>query len=121
LEGRALSAIGRGAQIASRLSKPSLFDWSIARYCDKRRKVGSRGEKLLERMRANPRDWRIEDVATVCAAFGVACTPPRKGSHYKVKHENQARMLTVPAQRPIKPVYIEALVEFVDSVTGAGS
>jgi hypothetical protein len=34
--------------------------------------------KLLERMRANPRDWRIEDVAAVCAAFGIACTPPRQ-------------------------------------------
>ena len=62
----------------------------------------ARGEKLLERMRANPRDWRIEDVETVCAAFGIACTAPRKGSHYKVKHESQAKMLTVPAHRPIK-------------------
>ena len=83
--------------------------------------MGSRGEKLLERMRANPRDWRIEDVATVCAAFGIACTPPRKGSHCKVKHDSQARVLTVPAHRPIKPFYIEALVGFVDAVTGAGS
>lgn len=80
----------------------------------------ARGEKLLQRMRANPRDWRIEDVTTVCAAFGIACTPPRKGSHYKVKHESQAEMLTVPARRPIKAFYIEALVRFVDAVTGAG-
>ena len=83
--------------------------------------MGSRGETLLERMRANPRDWRIEDVAAICAAFGVACTAPRKGSHYKVKHESQARVLTVPAHRPVKPFYIEALVEFVDAVKGAGS
>ncbi|HEX6375935.1 MAG TPA: type II toxin-antitoxin system HicA family toxin [Allosphingosinicella sp.] len=83
--------------------------------------MGSRGVKLLERMRASPRDWRIEDVARVCAAFGLACTPPRKGSHYKVKHESQARVLTVPAHRPIKPFYIEALVELVDAVRGAGT
>ena len=67
-------------------------------------------------MRANPRDWRIEDVATVCAAFGIACAAPRKGSHYKVKHEGQAEFLTVPAHRPIKPGYIEALVAFLDAV-----
>ena len=79
----------------------------------------ARGEKLLERMRANPRDWRIEDVAAVCAAFGIACTAPRKGSHYKVNHESQAEILTVPARRPIKPGYIEALVRFIDAVTGA--
>lgn len=79
----------------------------------------ARGDKMLERMRANPRDWRIEDVSVVCAAFGVACTPPRKGSHYKVKHESQAQVLTVPAARPIKPVYVQALVAFIDAVTGA--
>ena len=79
----------------------------------------ARGEKLLERMRANPRDWRIEDVEAVCAAFGIACTPPRKGSHYKVKHESQRDVLTVPARRPIKPVYIAELVRFVDAVIGA--
>jgi len=76
----------------------------------------ARGEKLLERMRANPRDWRIEDVLALCSAFGIACTPPRKGSHYKVKHEGRTDVLTVPAHRPIKPVYIAALVEFADSV-----
>lgn len=79
-----------------------------------------RGDKLLERMRRNPRDWRIEDVAAVCAAFGVACTAPRKGSHYKVKHESQVHILTVPAHRPIKPMYIEALVRFTDAAKGAG-
>jgi predicted RNA binding protein YcfA (HicA-like mRNA interferase family) len=83
--------------------------------------VSKRGEKLLARMRENPRGWRIEDVMYVCAALGIACTAPRKGSHYKVKHGSQARVLTVPAHRPIKPFYIEALVEFVEAVTGAGS
>ncbi len=79
----------------------------------------ARGEKLLERMRAHPRDWRIGDVEAVCAAFGIACTPPRKGSHYKVKHKSRAEVLTVPAQRPIKAFYIEALVRFIDAVAGA--
>ena len=78
----------------------------------------ARGHKLLERMRANPRDWRIEDVEAVCEAFGIACTPPRKGSHYKVKHASQREMLTIPARRPIKAFYIEALVTFVDAVSG---
>jgi hypothetical protein len=76
------------------------------------------GEKLLDRMRRNPTDWRIEDVATVCAAFGLACTPPRKGSHYKIKHERQAEILTIPAHRPIKPVYIVELVRFIETVAG---
>lgn len=71
-------------------------------------------------MRENPRgDWRIDDVVSVCEAFGVACTPPRKGSHYKVKHLSQKEILTIPAHRPIKAVYIRELVEFLDRVIEA--
>ena len=81
----------------------------------------ARGKKLLERMRDNPRDWRIEDVQAVCGAFGIACTAPRKGSHYKVKHGGQAEFLTVPARRPIKRVYIVDLVRFIDAVSARGS
>jgi hypothetical protein len=29
----------------------------------------ARADKLLARMRANPRDWRIEDVEALCRAF----------------------------------------------------
>ncbi|WP_445190926.1 type II toxin-antitoxin system HicA family toxin [Sphingomonas sp. Tas61C01] len=78
----------------------------------------SRAEKLLERMRANPRDWRIADVVAACEAAGVACTPPRAGSHYKVKHPDLIEILTIPAHRPIKPVYIRALVQFIDRANG---
>ena len=75
-------------------------------------------DKLLEKMRNNPRDWRIDDIIAVCNANGIACTAPRKGSHYKVKHANVVEILTIPAHKPIKPVYIRDLVRFVDSVQG---
>lgn len=71
-------------------------------------------------MRANPLDWRIEDIATVCRAEGIACTPPRKGSHFKISHETMPDILTIPANRPIKPVYLRAFVRFVDAVRGSG-
>ena len=80
----------------------------------------ARGERLLERMRGNPRDWRIGDVVTVCAAFGIACAAPRKGSHYKVKYDSQSEILTIPARRPIKPVYVTDLVRYIDAVTARG-
>lgn len=73
-------------------------------------------DKLLDRMRANPRDWRIGDIEVVCRAEGIACTAPRNGSHFKVKHPDMPEILTIPAHRPIKPVYIRALVRFVDTV-----
>lgn len=79
-----------------------------------------RGAKLLEKMRANPRDWQIGDIVSVCRAYDVSCTPPRKGSHYKVKHPGRKDILTIPAHRPIKAVYIVDLVHFLDEVIKAG-
>lgn len=76
-------------------------------------------DNLLERMRANPHDWRIADIQQVCRTHGVGCTPPRTGSHYKVKHPLVASFLVIPARRPIKPVYIRALVRFIGDVQEA--
>ena len=73
-------------------------------------------DKLLADTRVNPRDWRIADVERLCGAFGIACTPPRTGSHYKISHSAAAMILTIPAHRPIKPVYIRELVKLVDAV-----
>jgi hypothetical protein len=78
----------------------------------------AKASKLLERMRANPRDWGMNDIATVCEGHGIDCTPPRKGSHFKVKHATMTEILTIPAHRPIKPVYVRELVKFIDSVQG---
>jgi hypothetical protein len=79
----------------------------------------ARGEKLLERMRANLRDWRIEDVKTLCAAFELDLDRPPSGSHYGVSDPTRQRHVTVPFRRPIKPIYIRQLVRFVDAVLAA--
>jgi len=84
-----------------------------------------RAVDLLERMRANPRaDWTIADVERLCRACGLTITSPRSGSHYKIRDPQggatltiptRARdTLTIPARRPIKPVYIRALVALAD-------
>jgi hypothetical protein len=79
-----------------------------------------KAEKRFRAMSANPRaDWRIEDVASICAAFGIACDAPRRGDHYKVMHPSQVEILTIPAHRPIKPVYIKKLVSFIEAVISA--
>jgi hypothetical protein len=77
-----------------------------------------RGEKRLEEMRANPTgDWQIDDVRLVCGEFGIQLRAPRSGgSHYKVTHPGQHDILTIPARRPIKAVYIRRFVQFVDAV-----
>lgn len=92
--------------------------------CDGSRQLGFAGEEmgggmnddaLLEQMRANPRaDWAIADVERLCRRFGIKITAPRRGSHYKVRDGTTGTTLTIPARRPIRAVYIRALVALVD-------
>jgi hypothetical protein len=75
----------------------------------------SRADKLLESMRNSPAgDYRIEDVAAVCRAVGIACVAPSRGSHYRISHPAMPKILTIPARRPVKPVYIRELVAYID-------
>jgi hypothetical protein len=74
-----------------------------------------RGDDLLERMRANPRgDWTIADVERLCRRHGLRCTAPTRGDHCKVRAPGIETVLTIPARRPIKPVYVRALAALVD-------
>nr|WP_304655355.1 type II toxin-antitoxin system HicA family toxin [Neorhizobium galegae] len=70
----------------------------------------------MEQTRANPRaDWRIEEI--VSEELDISCAAPRSGSsHYKVSHPMMREILTVPFKRPITPVYIRKLVQFIDAV-----
>lgn len=72
----------------------------------------------LALMRTNPRaGWAIRDVEAICAEFGVSCAPPRGGgSHFKVSHPRMREILTIPARRPIKPIYVKKLIAFIDAV-----
>jgi predicted RNA binding protein YcfA (HicA-like mRNA interferase family) len=63
-------------------------------------------------MKTNPLDWRIESLKSVAEAFGVICLQPG-GSHVVFRHPNGAK-LSVPARRPIKPVYIRTFVRLIE-------
>jgi hypothetical protein len=69
-------------------------------------------------MRANPlSDWRISDIEAICREFGISCEAPRGGSsHFKISHASMREILTIPFKRPIKPIYIRKLVQFIDAV-----
>jgi predicted RNA binding protein YcfA (HicA-like mRNA interferase family) len=68
--------------------------------------------KLLEKMRVNPRDWRIEDLKVV--AKKVSIEYRQQGTSHVVFRHPASGVLTVPGARPIKPVYIRQFVAFVD-------
>lgn len=76
--------------------------------------------KLLDKVRRNPRDCTIANVQTLCGQEGLECSPPSGGgSHWKVSHPLVPDILTVPAHRPVKPVYLRKLVQLVDTVRAA--
>ena len=78
----------------------------------------SKADKLLKQMRQNPAgDWSIQDIQKLCNGLGWECFPPSGGgSHWKVVIPGSEMILTIPAKRPIKPVYIRKLMEFVKGI-----
>lgn len=72
-------------------------------------------DKLLARMRANPRDWRIEDLEALARHFGISVRKPG-GSHVIFLHSAIPEMLSVPARRPIKPVYVRRFVSMIEQL-----
>jgi hypothetical protein len=70
---------------------------------------------LLDRMRVNPAaDWTIADVELLCDQHGLLFRRGRGTSHCHVGHPQSREILTVPARRPIKPIYIRKLVRFAE-------
>jgi hypothetical protein len=75
----------------------------------------SKADKLLDQMRRNPAgDWTIQDIQKLCNRLGWSCLPPMGGgSHWKIAPTGHDSILTIPAKRPIKPIYIRKLMEMV--------
>ncbi|HLN23355.1 MAG TPA: hypothetical protein VK558_05155 [Patescibacteria group bacterium] len=73
-------------------------------------------DKKLTAMRANPRDWRIEDLQTVARRHGLTWEQP--GTSHVTFRAPGGGKLTVPARKPIKPVYVVQFVALIDSLEG---
>ena len=70
-------------------------------------------DKLLDRMRRNPRgDWRIDHFKTVASAHGIEWRSP--GGSHVIFMPPAGPVLSVPARRPIKPIYVRLFVELID-------
>lgn len=77
----------------------------------------SKSEKYLAKMRTNPRDWRIEDIIVVALGYGFDVRRPGGGSsHVTLRHKSGLR-LTIPAHRPIKPIYVKKFLEIIEEVS----
>ena len=77
--------------------------------------------KLVEAMRRNlAGDWVIADIQRLCAQLGWEFIAPAHGSHWKVVVPGRATNVTIPARRPIKPVYIRKLLAMMDEAASDG-
>lgn len=75
----------------------------------------TKADKIIERMRNNPRDWQIADFDTIAKRFGITMRQG-KGSHVSFSHPKWVDILTVPAHRPVKPVYVKKFVSLIDAL-----
>ena len=76
----------------------------------------SNAAKLIAKMRRNPRDWRIEDLKVVANNLGI--DHDHHGTSHVVFRHVKAGRLSVPAHRPIKPVYVRLFIELLDKLGG---
>jgi hypothetical protein len=70
-------------------------------------------EKTLNRMRNNPRDWRIDDIKAVAGQVGIDWRN-EGGSHHVFSFPGIDEDVCIPAHRPIKPVYVRQFVALID-------
>jgi hypothetical protein len=72
-------------------------------------------DKILDRMRNNPRDWRIDDLLTAAERHGIEVRNSG-GSHYVFSAAGVDESLCIPAHRPVKPVYVKRFITMIDSI-----
>lgn len=74
----------------------------------------SKIEKLIDSMKLNPKgDWRIDDLKRIAQRFKVEYRQP--GSSHVTFRTTDGQKLTVPAQKPIKPIYIKMFIELIEN------
>ncbi|MBF0134784.1 MAG: type II toxin-antitoxin system HicA family toxin [Magnetococcales bacterium] len=78
----------------------------------------TKAQKVLQKMRNSARDWRIEEIKTLAERYGMIVRNPR-GSHVIFSHPSVTEILSIPAHKPLKPVYIFKLVEMIDTIENA--
>jgi len=73
-------------------------------------------EKLLEKMRRNPRDdWKMENLLSIAKRLHIEVRNS-DGSHHVFSYPGVEEDITIPYKRPIKPIYIKKFLAFIDAV-----
>lgn len=74
----------------------------------------SKKEKLIQRVRQNPKNVRFDDIDQLLLSLGFE--KRQKGSHATYILKGQGR-ITVPFRKPfILPVYVKEILELLDEI-----
>ena len=74
----------------------------------------ARVDKIVKRMRNNPRDWSVDDLKVLARRNGIDWRQPGT-SHVTFSYPGLLP-LTVPAHKPVKPIYIKRFLALIDSM-----
>lgn len=77
-------------------------------------------EKTLDKMRNNPRDWQIDDLLSIANHYGMEVRNDG-GSHHIFSHPSCAEIVSVPAHRPINPIYVRQFLDLIDMIKETSS
>lgn len=74
----------------------------------------AKSDKTIERMRNNPRDWSIDDLKSLASRRKIDWRQPGT-SHVTFSYPG-VLPLTVPAHKPVKPIYVKRFLDLLDRV-----
>jgi predicted RNA binding protein YcfA (HicA-like mRNA interferase family) len=74
-------------------------------------------EKLLKRVRNNPKDVSLQDLGSLLEAFGFELNRI-KGSHriFVGMVAGEEITLAIPSRHPVKVVYVKRVIEIIDEI-----
>ncbi|MDP3047287.1 MAG: type II toxin-antitoxin system HicA family toxin [Chloroflexota bacterium] len=70
-------------------------------------------EKLLRKLRNNPRNVSFETLDTLLKAYGFEMRAGA-GSHRTYRRSNCAHVLTIPHATPLDTRYVKLAIQFID-------
>ncbi len=74
----------------------------------------TKADKILAKIRNNPRNWTIENIKTLAKRNGIDWRQPGT-SHVTFSYPGLTP-LTIPAHRPVNPIYIKQFVKMIDRI-----
>ncbi|WP_422445332.1 toxin HicA [Thermoanaerobacterium sp. DL9XJH110] len=75
----------------------------------------SKRDKLIKKMRENPKGIRFEELDNLLVGIGFDRRQPRKGSSHYIYRMGPYK-LVIKRENPVKPVYIKEAIEIIDLI-----